>query len=115
MRRSARFTAFIISRIEWRWPEMRTAVRIVTVLLLALLMLSARGPGFRSRQAMLEHYAKHGKEFGDITPELYLKLAQDLRDEPRGGDIREAVRPDGVVTRFQRKTGYFGAYNADRT
>ena len=95
---------------------MKTAFRTITaVLLLALVALCAGGPGFRSREMMMEHYAKHGKEFGNITVEQYLQKAQDLRDAKPGDGILEAVREDGVITRFQRQTGYFGAYNADRT
>jgi hypothetical protein len=88
-------------------------------LLLALLILSglvlADGPGFRSRRQLDEHFAKHGAEFGKITKDEYLRLAQELRDAPRSKDILEAVREDGVLTKFQKKKGWFGAYNPDRT
>lgn len=94
---------------------MKTAIRTTLALWLALTLLWAGGPGFRSREMMLAHFAKHGKEFGNITAEQYLKLAQDLRDAPKGGDILEAVREDGVTTRFHKHLGYFGAFNSDRT
>jgi hypothetical protein len=72
--------------------------------------------GFRSRQQLEEHFDKHGGEFGRITIEQYLQRAQTLRDAPVGGSIVERVRPsDGVITRFDRKTGAFGAYNSDGT
>jgi pyocin large subunit-like protein len=29
--------------------------------------------------------------------------------------LTEARRPDGEFSRFNRRTGYFGAYNPDRT
>lgn len=69
--------------------------------------------GFASRQKMVDHYKKHGREFGAITMELYLRKAQELRDRPAGGAILESVRPDGVVTRFDRKSGDFIAFNRD--
>ncbi|MEO8662754.1 MAG: hypothetical protein ABI693_30110, partial [Bryobacteraceae bacterium] len=48
--------------------------------------------------------------------EQYLGLAQELRDASKGDDILEAVRDDDrVITRFNKKLGYFGAYNSDRT
>ena len=75
----------------------------------------AGGPGFRSRRLFEEHFAKHGSEFGHVTPEQYLQLAQDLRDAPRGGPILEIAKSDGVITRFDRRSGAFGAYNPDRT
>lgn len=72
--------------------------------------------GFRSPRKLDEHFAKHGGEFGDVTREGYLRLAQELRDRPAGGDVLELVRDgDGVVTRFDRASGAFGAYEPDGT
>ena len=71
--------------------------------------------GFATWQKLNEHYRKHGKEFGKISKEEYLRRAQELRDRPSGGHILEAVRADGVVTRFDRKTGAFLASNPDGT
>jgi pyocin large subunit-like protein len=82
---------------------------------LAAFVLLGDGPGFRSRGQFEEHFAKHGGEFGKITSQQYLALAQQLRDTPKGGDILEAVRPDGVISKFDKRHGYFGAYNPDRT
>ena len=82
---------------------------------LAAFVLLGDGPGFRSRGQFEEHFAKHGGEFGNITSQQYLALAQQLRDTPKGGDILEAVRPDGVISKFDKRHGYFGAYNPDRT
>jgi pyocin large subunit-like protein len=91
------------------------AVRRATVFLLAACLLLADGPGFRSKRLFDEHYAKHGREFGDISQEEYLHRAQALRDAPVGGPILEAIKAGGVVTRFDRRTSAFGAYNPDRT
>lgn len=71
--------------------------------------------GFASRQKFLDHYDKHGSEFGSISKDDYLRQAQQLRDRQSGGDVLEAVRGDGVVTRFDKKTGAFLAFNADLT
>jgi len=71
--------------------------------------------GFRSEQLLEEHFAKHGREFGSISPAEYLRRAQTLRDAPVGGDIREVVRSDGVVSRFDRASGAFIAFDANRT
>src|SRR5580700_7533433 len=84
-------------------------------LLLTAWMLLADGPGFRNRHLFDEHYQKHGREFGNVSPQEYLRLAQALRDAPPGGPILEALKPAGVFTRFDRRTGAFGAYNPDRT
>jgi len=71
--------------------------------------------GFASRQKMVDHYKKHGREFGPIPMEQYLRKAQEFRDRPAGGPILESVRPDGVVTRFDRGSGDFIAFNRDGT
>jgi pyocin large subunit-like protein len=94
---------------------MAKALRISIALLVAALLLAASGPGFRSRRLFEEHYAKHGREFGDISRQEYLERAQSLRDAPVGGRILQAVTPEGIISRFDRKSGAFGAYNPDRT
>lgn len=71
--------------------------------------------GFRDPAHLREHYQKHGAEFGRISEEAYLRLAQELRDRPAGGDILEAVRADGVITRFDRARGAFLAFDRDGT
>src|ERR1700691_5923199 len=84
-------------------------------MLVAALVLLAAGPGFRSQGQFNEHYQKHGREFGSVSQAEYLRLAQELRDAPVGGPILEAIKPGGVISRFDRRKGYFGAYNRDRT
>jgi pyocin large subunit-like protein len=79
------------------------------------LLLLAGGPGFRSRAQFDDHYAKHGAEFGNISKGEYLRLAQELRDAPVGGPILEIRRPNSEFSRFDRRRGYFGAYNRDLT
>ncbi|MDZ4802785.1 MAG: hypothetical protein SGI92_31880 [Bryobacteraceae bacterium] len=90
--------------------------RVLPLLLLLAVTLLAAGPGFRSQRLLDAHYAKHGHEFGNITKQQYLALAQSLRDTAASATVLEAKRPgDGVVTKFDRKKGYFGAYERDRT
>jgi len=67
--------------------------------------------GFRSHALLVEHYDKHGAEFGSPGIDEYLRRAQALRDTPAGGDVLEAIRDDGVVTRFDRATGAFIAFD----
>jgi pyocin large subunit-like protein len=82
---------------------------------LSALVLLADGPGFRSRRQFDEHFAKHGREFGNVSQQEYLHRAQALRDAPAGGPILEAIKSGGIITRFDQRTGAFGAYNPDRT
>lgn len=90
-------------------------LRSIAILLVLSLIALAEGPGFRSGRQYDEHFAKHGAEFGKITKQQYLKFAQELRDAPKSGDILEAVRADGVISRFHKKKGWFIAFNKDRT
>lgn len=71
--------------------------------------------GFASRKKLQEHFEKHGREFGASNEGEYLELAQTLRDRPAGGDVLETTRRDGVITRFDRRSGAFLAFNDDRT
>lgn len=71
--------------------------------------------GFRSEERLREHYRKHGREFGAISMDRYLRLAQALRDRPAGGMILEAVRGDGVTTRYDKSSGAFIAFDRDGT
>lgn len=74
------------------------------------------GKGFRNRERLDEHFTKHGGEFGGISELQYLAMAQRLRDEQVGGDILEVVRPnDGVVSRFDKRSGAFLAFDRDGT
>ncbi|HTZ40952.1 MAG TPA: hypothetical protein VMB77_12375 [Syntrophales bacterium] len=69
--------------------------------------------GFASREKLVDHYQKHGREFGTLTMEQYLRKAQELRDRPAGGAILEMKRPDGTFTRFDRESGDFIAFGTD--
>jgi pyocin large subunit-like protein len=76
---------------------------------------AASSVGFRTPERLDEHYRKHGAEFSGIGKEEYLRLAQDLRDAPAGADILEYLRTDGVTTRYDRRSGAFLAFDADKT
>lgn len=62
-----------------------------------------------------EHFSKHGKEFGNITQEQYLKAAQQLRDAHPGKNILEAKRKEGGGAKFDTRNNSFVAYDADGT
>jgi hypothetical protein len=68
--------------------------------------------GFRSREKLEQHFRKHGAEVHAASAADYLRMAQALRDAPAGGDVMELVRPDGVISRFDRISGGFVAFDA---
>jgi hypothetical protein len=74
----------------------------------------AGGPGFRTHHLLEEHYAKHGHEFGQVTQEQYLQMAQQLRDSRPGKNILEAKRAHGAA-KFDKRYGWFVAYDTDGT
>lgn len=77
---------------------------------------STSAVGFRSTARLVEHYEKHGREFGAISQVEYLQRAQQLRDAPVGGDIVEVVRQsDGIISRFDRGSGASLAADPDGT
>lgn len=69
--------------------------------------------GFRSRQRLDDHFAKHGAEFGMISRAEYLRQAQALRDAPVGESVLEIRRGDGTVSRFDKSSGAFLAFDDD--
>jgi len=101
--------------------SLRLHTSFITAALLASLSAVAAGQqnipyrvhtkiGFASQRLLNEHYRKHGREFGKVTKEEFLRMAQDLRDRPLDMKILEAVRADRVVTRFDRRTKAFIAF-----
>jgi pyocin large subunit-like protein len=72
--------------------------------------------GFRTAERLADHFAKHGAEFNAPNADAYLVLAQTLRATPPAGDVLEIVRPtDGVISKFDRPSGAFIAFDADST
>ena len=53
------------------------------------------------------------EDYRPISPLDYLRQAQELRDRQPDASVLEAVRSDGVITRFDKTTGAFLAFNAD--
>jgi pyocin large subunit-like protein len=76
---------------------------------------AAGGRGFRTQHLLEEHYSKYGREFGQITLEQYLRLAQQLRDARPGKNILVSSRPTGGGAKFDRQRGWFVAYDGDGT
>ena len=74
-----------------------------------------RAIGFRSRSKLEQHYRKHGREFGNVTLDEYLAMAQDLRDAPLSKQVVETTQAGGTVSRFDRQTGSFTAFDRDLT
>jgi len=90
------------------------ALLAVCFLAWATTVAIAGGHGFRTEDLLRDHFDKYGHDFGSITREQYLHLAQQLRDSRTGKNVLESKRPDGII-RFDKKHGYFGSYEPDGT
>lgn len=88
---------------------------LVVLTLLCAAWAFASGPGFRTQHLLEDHFEKHGRDFGAITEQQYLQMAQQLREAHPGKNILISKRPGGAFAKFDVKHGYFGAYDADGT
>jgi pyocin large subunit-like protein len=93
---------------------LRSSKAFVLIFVYALLAF-AGGRGFRTQHLLEEHYAKHGRAFGAITQEQYLRAAQQLRDSRPGKNVLQSRRPDGSGAKFDRRRGWFVEYDSDGT
>ncbi len=75
----------------------------------------AGGPAFRTQHLLEEHYARFRAQFGAISEEQYLHYAQQLRDSRPGKTILESRRADRSGAKFDKRRGWFVAYDGDGT
>jgi pyocin large subunit-like protein len=71
---------------------------------------------FRSAQLFNNHYTKHvlqQKEFGSISKEEYLHLAQTLVSQKEGGSILVKHKSNGDTLFFDKKSGEFAVLSGD--
>ena len=68
---------------------------------------------FASEQVFQKHYDKHRHEFGEISMQSYLKLANALADAPLSDDIVQLIRSDGSISKYCFSTNEFVVVTAD--
>lgn len=68
---------------------------------------------FRSKKLFDDHYKKHGAEFGDITQEEYLQLANDMLNSDSDTILHKTEAEDGDDVLFDTDTGYFLVLSTD--
>ena len=54
------------------------------------------------------HYAKHAVEYGEIGPEEYERLASEFLSKPKDQTMRECIRKNGDMLRYDPIGGNFG-------
>lgn len=67
---------------------------------------------FRNKTRYDEHYEKHGAEFGNITKEQYLQLANDLINNT-SDRVLHKYSEDGDYMYFDQDSGYFLVLSED--
>ena len=65
---------------------------------------------FRNQDLYDQHYNKHGHEFGDITKEEYLKLANELFTS---GEALTKTESDGDLLFYDVESNTFGVLSQD--
>jgi RHS repeat-associated protein len=74
---------------------------------------NAGSGAFRTEQNLVDHFLKHGKEYGNITQADYLSKAQQLINSKAGGDILTKIRTNGDTLFFNKATGDFAVKSSD--
>lgn len=62
---------------------------------------------FETPESMQKHYVKHGEEYGDISIESYVSLANELANMPVSDDVEKIVRSDGSTAIYRFSTNDF--------
>jgi hypothetical protein len=65
--------------------------------------------------SLLDHFARHGADFGAHNAEEYARMASELLLRAKTEGLPAKVDGDGVLRVFDPRTGAFGAYNRDGT
>lgn len=63
--------------------------------------------GFASQKKYDKHVEKHLYEYGDILPEEYLGIAQELLAAPLNDDVEGFVTEDGFIFKYRHSTNDF--------
>ena len=71
--------------------------------------------GFIDHTQALDHFSKHGSEFGAITFAQYVSLADSFLGSPKDAEVLEGVRSDGSIVRYNPRTNEFGVMTSDKT
>jgi len=95
-------------------PSRRPILVALLALFFAITAL-AGGRGFRTQHLLDEHFAKHGSDFGTISQDEYLRMAQQLRDSRPGRYVLESKRSSGGGAKFDTRNNAFVAYDSDGT
>jgi len=74
------------------------------------------GAKFANNKRLVEHFKKHGADFGAKSPAEYEKLASEFLENVKPQGVLEKVRPsDGAIVRYNPKTEEFGILDKSGT
>jgi hypothetical protein len=71
--------------------------------------------GFASEAQFLDHFARHGNDFGAMTSDEYAQRADKFLNRAASAGTLETVRPNGDIVRYDPTTDEFGIVKSDGT
>jgi hypothetical protein len=78
--------------------------------------ISGGSPGqFADAAKRLDHYTRHGADFGATSAAQYEGMADTFLNGPRGTGVLEKVRANGDIVRYDPATQAFGVVKPDGT
>jgi filamentous hemagglutinin len=78
--------------------------------------IAGGAPGrFAGPTKLLDHYARHGADFGATSAVQYEQAADAFLNGPRGAGVLEKVRTNGDIVRYDPATQAFGVVKPDGT
>ena len=70
---------------------------------------------FADTAKLLDHFARHGGDFGAASASDYEQMANDFLNDPRPTGVLDKTRANGDTVRFNPATQEFGIVKADGT
>lgn len=68
---------------------------------------------YASTELLKKHYDKHLSEFGNISVDEYLKMANTIADTPPSDDVVQLIRSDGSISKYRFSTNEFVVITSD--
>jgi hypothetical protein len=75
----------------------------------------AKGARWGRPETLIDHFRRHGADFGAKTPGEYAEMASVFFVRAQREQLPKKIAPDGTIRIYDRKTNTFGAYNPDGT
>ena len=75
----------------------------------------SKAGGFADNDKLLDHFSRHGSDFGATSPSEYQQQANTFLNGTRGPNVLEQTRANGDLVRFDPTSQEFGVVKPDGT